>query len=576
MSAAAICLIANLALLAQVPRDRPSAAPPPAGPSGTASISGTVVSADDHHPLALANVVVIGAFTGTLKLTSTDRSGHFSFANLAADRYVVGASKPPYVGAVAGARRPARPGTPIVVANGQKLDGVTVELPRGAAISGTIYDERGLPAANVNVSLQQWKLQGDERSLVTPPNSNLGGTDENGRYRFYGLAPGEYLVAAMRFGNPATRALADSEVDRLLAGRAVDVSFDPLLRAVPVYYPSTPRADDAQSVVVASGEERSGIDIRVAPVRAARLDGIVFGPDGQPVPNATVSLTTASGTSLLRTSMGARTGPDGRFSIPQALPGPQILTAILNIAAPTLFASMAVDVSNGDQTGLQLTMRPPLSIPGQLVFEGASKPPPAGRAVPFRVFGRTGDSFAGVGVTPTGASGDFQLIRVVPGRYLVGGPMSFGASTDSMTWTLKSVVADDKDITDRVLEITDAPPKAVVVTYTDRWQQLSGKLSHQSGAAATDETVIVFPADRAYWYQGSRRIATTRPGSDGLFSFGGPGPTSLPPGEYLLAAVTDLGRDEQFDPSFLAMLVPAAAPVTIGFGEKKTQDLVIR
>jgi hypothetical protein len=145
-----------------------------------------------------------------------------------------------------------------------------------------------------------------------------------------------------------------------------------------------------------------------------------------------------------------------------------------------------------------------------------------------------------------------------------------------MTWTLKSVVADDKDITDRVLEITDAPPKAVVVTYTDRWQQLSGKLSHQSGAAATDETVIVFPADRAYWYQGSRRIATTRPGSDGLFSFGGPGPTSLPPGEYLLAAVTDLGRDEQFDPSFLAMLVPAAAPVTIGFGEKKTQDLVIR
>ena len=43
-----------------------------------------------------------------------------------------------------------------------------------------------------------------------------------------------------------------------------------------------------------------------------------------------------------------------------------------------------------------------------------------------------------------------------------------------------------------------------------------------------------------------------------------------------MAAVIDLGRDEQFDPSFLATLVPAAAPITIGPGERKTQDLVIR
>jgi hypothetical protein len=101
-------------------------------------------------------------------------------------------------------------------------------------------------------------------------------------------------------------------------------------------------------------------------------------------------------------------------------------------------------------------------------------------------------------------------------------------------------------------------------------------LSHQSGAPATDETVIIFAADRNYWYQGSRRILTTRPGTDGLFSFGGPGVASLPPGEYRVAAVMDLGRDEQFDPSLLATLVQTAATVTIGPGEKKTQNLVIR
>ena len=68
----------------------------------------------------------------------------------------------------------------------------------------------------------------------------------------------------------------------------------------------------------------------------------------------------------------------------------------------------------------------------------------------------------------------------------------------------------------------------------------------------------------------------TRPAADGQFSFGGPGVASLPSGDYFLAAVMDLGRDEQFAPSFLAALVQAAAPITIAPGEKKIQDLVIR
>jgi hypothetical protein len=56
----------------------------------------------------------------------------------------------------------------------------------------------------------------------------------------------------------------------------------------------------------------------------------------------------------------------------------------------------------------------------------------------------------------------------------------------------------------------------------------------------------------------------------------GAGPTTLPPGKYLLAAVTDIDRDEQFDPAFLGALVPAAVPVTLQPGEKRVQDLVIK
>ena len=50
----------------------------------------------------------------------------------------------------------------------------------------------------------------------------------------------------------------------------------------------------------------------------------------------------------------------------------------------------------------------------------------------------------------------------------------------------------------------------------------------------------------------------------------------LPPGDYLLAAVTDLERNEEYDPAFLASLVTAAVPVTLLPGQRKVQDLVVK
>ena len=138
-------------------------------------------------------------------------------------------------------------------------------------------------------------------------------------------------------------------------------------------------------------------------------------------------------------------------------------------------------------------------------------------------------------------------------------------------------MADGRDITDRPFEITaDSLPKDLVVTYSDRYQELTGKLARADGSPVSEHTIIVFPEDKAYWVTGSRRIVTTRPGTDGRFALSGLGPTTLPPGKYLLAAVTDIDRNEQFDPAFLAAIVPAAVPLTLQPGEKKVQDLIVR
>ena len=75
--------------------------------------------------------------------------------------------------------------------------------------------------------------------------------------------------------------------------------------------------------------------------------------------------------------------------------------------------------------------------------------------------------------------------------------------------------------------------------------------------------MIVFPANKAYWIPGRAGSARRTPGTNGQFTLSGPGPLTLPPGDYLFAAVTDLERNEEFDPAFLASLEPAAVPVTL-------------
>jgi hypothetical protein len=98
--------------LAQVrdTRPAPSSATPPA-PSGTAAISGLATSEDGSRPVRFAYVLLIGTTTGVVKVSSTDGDGKFTFSSLPPDRYTVGVSKLPYIGTIAGSKRPGRPGT---------------------------------------------------------------------------------------------------------------------------------------------------------------------------------------------------------------------------------------------------------------------------------------------------------------------------------------------------------------------------------------------------------------------------------------------------------------------------------
>ena len=570
---------ASLSVSARQTQTRdPRLAPPAAQPGivGTGALGGSVTNDDGSRPVRNAYVVLIGAGKGVVKVTSTDGDGKFMFTALPADRYTVGVSKPPYLGTVAGARRPARTGTPISLADAQKISNVAIRMPMGAVITGVITDEKGQPGLNAQVTLQQWRMQSGERTLVSAGSAS---TDDRGRYRFFGLQPGEYVVAGLRpRPGPTVRVLGAQEVDAALRSGGAPVTPQPALPTVtyaPVFYPGTTRAAEAMPIAVGIGEERSNVDFKLELVQIGKLEGTVITSDGQLVETGSVVLTTLG---VNRQVSSTRILPGGRFVFANLMPGTLILTTSGLGPSAGQYGQAIVEVAGGDIFGVQLTMRPLLSFQGSLAFRGAAAAPAvAGRRVPMKSLAPPSSGTTVPAVQVTTATGAFTVSSVLPGPYIIGGPLGFGPNTDTMTWALESVMVDGRDVTDLPITITaDTLPQNVAVTYTDRFQELTGRITRSTGAPVSEHTIIVFPEDKAYWMSGSRRILITRPGTDGRFTLSGAGPTTLPPGKYLLAAVTDIDKDEQFDPAFLSALVPAAWPITLQPGDKKVQDLIIR
>jgi len=98
---------------------------------------------------------------------------------------------------------------------------------------------------------------------------------------------------------------------------------------------------------------------------------------------------------------------------------------------------------------------------------------------------------------------------------------------------------------------------------------VSGTLQDPMGSPTSAYTVVVFPADPRYWLpSGRRRIQGTRPTTTGRFSFSG-----LPPGQYRLAALTDVETGIWYDPTILEQIQAASIPISLGRGESVTQDL---
>jgi hypothetical protein len=593
---------------------------------GKSSIAGTVFTTDNPaQPVRHATVTVSGGSLRTQRQTMTDSSGRFVVADLPAGSFSLAVAKPSFISITYGASQPGQPGTPIAVAAGERVS-VEVRMPRGAVLSGTVVDQYGRPRPQVRIQALIYRTQQGQRRLQQA-GTGSGATDDRGMFRLYGLQAGDYVLRALVSSGTDVRMLTAEELRWAQAGAQPGPSTAPgtappaigqTVGFAPIYFPGVPDFLAATTITLNAGEERLGMNFQLQPTPTAAVEGLVVEQDGRPALQAQVNLVAdervrtpslpPSGTAenvrfdnqtgkftfsgippgryLLVASRTVRpqaTGPDMARGlpvppVPPAAPAPRAggppEPARQNTPLPppsTYWAMAQVDVSGQDVTGVTLTLQPPLTISGRLVFESptqTSQIDPTRVRISVSVLDSPQIS-SSVPSVPANADGTFTLRGAVPGRYRVIASLSSSAGQLPIgPWILKSVISSGRESLDAGLDVPTNDVQGVVVTLTDQVTDLSGTLLDAAGVPTREYWVMVFSTDRSHWTPQSRRTRVIRPNQEGRFRF-----AQWPPGEYYMVAVTDGDQMDLTDRAAMEQIAAVALKITLAEGEKKVQDL---
>jgi len=444
-------------------------------------------------------------------------------------------------------------------------------------ISGTVLDQFGQPLAGATVRAMRNGYSVSTGTRRLNPVDVSASPDERGAYRIYGLAPGDYYIAVTN-ATPSSEGGRDlhltSEVDvrdalesssQPIGSPAANVP-QPTVGFAQVFYPGTTSVPQATPISVKAGEERTGVDFAVTYISTTHVAGTVTSPVGEPIPAVVFLTDPASRLAGSYKTAHVMAGPDGRFTFSDIVPGPYVMTAhdmLPSASADQQLGTFSdLDVPPDGVTGLTIALQDALTVSGMLKYEGAS-PGPGLSSLQVQLFrDDVGVPIrAGGSISTTTADGHFTVRALLPGRYRV----VINLPGPPARWRLSSATILGQEALDDAADVRQNVTDAVI-TLTDQLSTLTGKL--ESAGVAADYTLILFSTDSAKWRPLSRRILTSRVAGDGTFSF-----ANVPPGDYWLAPVDDVEPGEWFDQTFLQRIEPTAIRVTIGEGEKKTQDL---
>jgi hypothetical protein len=515
--------------------------PAVAGPKGTGVIRGHVVRADGR-PLPRAQVRLTATeHRGLPRVATTSEDGGYEFVDLPADSYTMTAAKTGYVSLEFGQRQAFSHGQRIKLAAGEKRERVDVALPRHGAIQGRVLDENGDALDSVSVTVLQARFVAGRRQLVPVKGVAPRPTNELGRYRVYGLQPGDYIVSA-EVGHVGTDDLPGYGV---------------------TYFPGTPSPVDATRIRVGLAEEVVNVDFSLAPIKTATIAGQTFTSNGEPFQGGIQMRPSRRSGAVAAEQIGARTRMDGGFEFPNVPPGEYVLYAFKGVEIGWQF----VTVAGSDVTDVAVQTLAGSTIAGRITFEGGEPPKPGDIELSPVPSDPDLTPFVG-GPVAADIRGDwtFEITSVSGPRYLrvVRAPKE---------WVLKAVLVNGGDAVDTALSFGNSAQslKDVEIVLTDRATRLTGTVAGVQDTTA-DADVIAFATNRQLWYGSSRFLAHTAVATDGTFTIRG-----LPPGDYYVVAVDRVPGietdDEWQDPAVLDTLARRAARVTLADGQAATISL---
>jgi protocatechuate 3,4-dioxygenase beta subunit len=473
-----------------------------------AIVRGVVVAQDSEQPVRAARVTLGALSAGVSIHARSDATGKFEFKTMESGSYRLQADPPltdaRYLSTAGFVTRSGERKTVLNLAAGQIEDGLRITLDRAGAISGQVVDEYGDPAAYVRVT-----------ALRRTPNAGYQGTradglmmtDDEGRFRLFGLAPGEYIV------------LARPRV-------AVDDTGTAAPKFVNTYYPGALNISEA-AVIRVDARQVANIDLQLRRGGSVRASGIVI--DSRGVPASGVSVAVMSGDS--RVGFGgpaASTATDGRFSIAGIGPGSHVIVvrprnSARSGAISAEYAAVPLSLYE-DSKDITITTRPGARVHGRVLLEGGTP-----EKVPL-----------GVHVTATIADPLVRSALRTGARAVVGedgtfaiGPLYAPAFIRARTpkgWWLRAVTLDGNDITDIPTAFRGAGENLRVI-LTNRRASLSGQVVDRNGNTVPAAVVVLMSADKTRW---DAQFSTTRKvnaSATGSFEIDG-----LAPGDYLIVA----------------------------------------
>jgi len=650
---AALGVALGAVCFAQTPAGQTPAAPP-AKPPAAGIIAGTVVDASTDKPIGGAIVSISGtAFADSARVASrqvlTGSDGRYLFMQLPAGVFLVTATQGGYLSGGVGISTRGSSGAQVALADGEVRPDTKLALRRPASISGIVLDEAGEPVIGAQVGVLSRSRVRGRATWTTSGNTET--TDDRGMYRVGGLAPGDYVVAVEQTNATVPTAAVD-ESQKLMESRGggefnspplltelfasggptggagtsstrmVNGQLQSLARSTAqpgidaagrmfVYpstlYPAATSGSKAAVVTVKSGEERTGIDITLRPVKTSSVSGTILGPDG-PASFMAVSLVPAdSSVVLFRAAIGqvgTMTDARGAFTfvaVPAgdyvlkclrvpALPTPPMVMSSVQMADgstrmtasssaplttpplppdPTLFVEQPVSVGAKDISGLTVTLRAGAHITGRVQFAGALKPPTPQELQSLNVSvvstAPDGSMFGRAPRLRVDSAGEITSQGFAQGQYTVN---AFGAPAG---WSLQSVTVDGVDVTQQPLDIGVGDITGMVVTFTNTPAELTGSVTNRDGSPAKEAAVVAFPADEPIAHDyglNPRRVVSARVATSGAFAL-----RNLPPGDYQIVAVDDVVKAFDLTAEFIQSLTGRATHVKIAAGAKAQQAL---